>query len=101
MALQTDCLYHKGSISSTMETTSRNNKMPEGLGARVTVSIVAFFGAVIGTILWLFFYAQNFNVYQNIAVVAVILIGFIAAMAATWAAWGMRQAARQSEKGSC
>jgi membrane protein YdbS with pleckstrin-like domain len=84
-----------------METTPKNNKRPEGLGTRVTVSILAFFGAVIGIILWLFFYAQNFNIYQNIAIVAVILMGFIAAMAATWAAWGMRQSAWQGDKGSC
>jgi len=71
--------------------------MPEGMSSRVTVSILAFFGAVIGIIIWLFFYAQSFNVYQNIAVVAVIIIGFIAAMAATWAAWGMRLA--RSQKG--
>lgn len=83
-----------------MEKTSENNMMPEGIGSRVTVSILAFFGALIGSIVWLFFYAQNFNVYQNIAVVAVIILGFTAAMAATWAAWGIRQAARQGEKGS-
>jgi hypothetical protein len=78
-----------------MEMSSKNNKMPEGIGSRVTVSILAFFGAVIGTIVWLFFYAENFNIYQNIAVVAVIVIGFVAAMAATWAAWGMRQTTQQ------
>ena len=83
-----------------METSSKNNKMPEGIGSRVTVSILTFFGAVIGAIVWLFFYAQNFNVYQNISIVAVIVIGFVGAMAATWAAWGMRQAARQGQKGN-
>jgi hypothetical protein len=35
---------------------------------------------MIGIILWLFFYAENFNVYQNIAVVVVILLGFFAVM---------------------
>jgi hypothetical protein len=35
---------------------------------------------MIGIILWLFFYAENFNVYQNIAVVVVILLGFLAVM---------------------
>lgn len=78
-----------------MEARSSDNKMPEGLGSRVTVSILAFFGSLMGIILWLFFYADKFSVYQNIAVVAVILLGFVAAMAATWAAWGMRQAERQ------
>ncbi len=76
-----------------METTLNNNAS-EGMGWRVGISILTFFGSLIGIILWLFFYAQNFNVYQNIAVVVVILIGFIAIMGATWASWGMKQAQR-------
>jgi hypothetical protein len=86
--------------SSAMKQTPKSNKMPEGVGPRVTVSILAFFGAVVGIIVWFFFYAQNFNVYQNIAVVVVIVIGFVAAMAATWAAWGIKQAARQGQSGN-
>jgi hypothetical protein len=63
------------------------------MGWRVAVSIVTFFGAVIAAILWLFFYAGNFNVYQNIAVIVVIFLAFIAVMGAMWASWGMKQAA--------
>lgn len=70
-----------------------------GMGRRVTVSILTFFGSIIGIILWLFFYAENFNIYQNISIVVVILLGFIAVMAATWASWGMKQAARRGDKG--
>lgn len=77
-----------------METTAKNNnKIPGGMGPRIAVSILTFFGSIIGIIVWLSFYAQNFNVYQNIAIVVVILLGFIAVMGATWASWGMRQAA--------
>ena len=76
-----------------------SKSIPEGMGWRVAVSILTFFGSIIGIILWLFFYAENFNVYQNIAVVVVILLGFVAVMGATWAAWGMKQGARWSKKG--
>jgi hypothetical protein len=69
------------------------SKKPEGMGWRVAVSIVAFFGSIIAVILWLFFYAGNFNVYQNLAVVVVIFLAFIAVIGATWAPWGMKQAA--------
>ncbi len=69
----------------------------EGMGWRVAVSIVAFFGSIIAVILWLFFYAGSFNVYQNIAVIVVIFLAFIAVMGATWASWGMKQAAWWSE----
>ena len=64
---------------------------PEGMGWRVGVSIVTFFGAMIALIVWLFFYAGSFGVYQNIAVIVVILLAFIAVMGGTWASWGMRQ----------
>ncbi|MDR4490033.1 MAG: hypothetical protein R2685_03910 [Candidatus Nitrosocosmicus sp.] len=50
-----------------------------------------FFASIIGNILWLFFYAENYNIYQNIAIVVVIFLGFIAVMAATWASWGIKR----------
>jgi hypothetical protein len=79
--------------------TEENNSIPTGMGWRIAATILTFFGAVIGIILWLFFYAENFNVYQNIAIVVVILIGFVAVVGASWASWGMKQAARRNEKG--
>jgi VIT1/CCC1 family predicted Fe2+/Mn2+ transporter len=78
--------------------TAANNKIPEGMGGRVAATILTFFGSIIGIILWLFYYAGNFNVYQNIAIVVVILLSFMAVMGATWASWGMKQAAKRSKK---
>jgi len=63
----------------------------EGMGWRVGTSIVTFFGLLISMIVWLFFYAGGFSVYQNIAIFVVILMSFVAVMGATWASWGMRQ----------
>ena len=77
---------------------SASSRKPEGMGWRVAVSIVAFFGSVIAVILWLFFYAGSFNAYQNIAVVVVIFLAFIAVMGATWASWGMKQGAWWSQR---
>jgi VIT1/CCC1 family predicted Fe2+/Mn2+ transporter len=71
----------------------------EGMGWRVGVSIVTFFGAMISVIIWLFFYAGTFSVYQNLAVVVVILLAFVAVMGATWASWGMRQSDWWAKKG--
>ena len=64
---------------------------PEGIGWRIGVTVATFFGSVIAVILWLFFYAGSFSVYQNIALVVVILLAFIGLMGATWASWGMKQ----------
>jgi protein-S-isoprenylcysteine O-methyltransferase Ste14 len=65
---------------------------PEGMGWRVGVSIATFFGSMIAVILWLFFYAGSFSVYQNIALVVMIILAFIGVMGAVWASWGMKQA---------
>jgi hypothetical protein len=77
---------------------SESPKKPEGMGWRVAVSIVAFFGSIIAVILWLFFFAGSFNGYQNIAVIVVIFLAFIAVMGATWASWGMKQSAWWNQK---
>ncbi|MBI4258827.1 MAG: hypothetical protein HY619_07715 [Thaumarchaeota archaeon] len=65
-------------------------RKPEGMGWRIALSIVSFFGSIIAVILWLFFYAGSFNVYQNIAIIVVIFLVFLAVMGATWASWGMK-----------
>ncbi len=68
-----------------------SNSLSEGMGWRVTTSIITFFASIIVIIIWLFFYAENYTIYQNIAIVVVIFLGFIAVMAATWASWGIKQ----------
>jgi hypothetical protein len=68
-----------------------SNSLSDGMGWRVTTSIVTFFGSLIVIIIWLFFYAENYTIYQNVAIVVVIFLAFIAVMAATWASWGMKQ----------
>ncbi len=82
-----------------MERASNNHNLPSGIGWRIAVTILTFFGSIIGIIVWLFFYASQFNIYQNIAIVVVILLGFIAVMGAVWASWGMKQARRESKEG--
>ncbi|HZY47691.1 MAG TPA: hypothetical protein VFE96_07840 [Candidatus Bathyarchaeia archaeon] len=61
------------------------------MGWRVSVSIVTSFGLLISLVVWLFFYAGGFSIYQNIAIFIVIIMAFVAVMGATWASWGMRQ----------
>ena len=81
-------------------TETRGPPRPEGMGWRIGVSIVTFFGSIIAAILWLFFYAGNYNAYQNIAVVVVIFLAFIAVMGSTWASWGLRQSSWWHGQGS-
>lgn len=62
-----------------------------GMGWRIGVSIITFFGLIIFIILWLFFWAGDYTIYQNIAVVIAALLAFFAIMGATWASMWMRR----------
>lgn len=64
--------------------------MPSGLGPRVVVSIIVFFGWLVFTILHLAFWASSFTVYQNIAIVLAALLIGIAILGSVWASWGMK-----------
>ena len=68
-----------------------SNSLSDGMGWGVTISILTFFASIIGVIIWLIFYAEDYTIYQNVAIVIVIFLGFIAVMAATWASWGIKQ----------
>ncbi len=62
-----------------------------GLGWRVALSIIAAIGWVVFIILWLFFYAVGYNIYQNIAVAIASLLIMAAILGAAWASWGIKQ----------
>ena len=65
-----------------------------GMGWRVSVSIMLAVGWFAFFILWLFFGAGGFDIYQNLAIIIVSIIVVIGALAAMWASWGLRMAAR-------
>jgi membrane protein YdbS with pleckstrin-like domain len=80
------------------QSTSTEQPKSEGMGWRVSASIVTVFGFLISIILWFFFYAVRFNVYQNIAIVVVMVLAFVAIMGATWASWGIKQGLGQRKR---
>jgi len=63
-----------------------------GFGWRVAASILIAIGWLSFVILWLFFYAHEYNIFQNLAIVIVSVIVSIGVLAAMWAPWGMRMA---------
>ncbi len=77
---------------------------PMGPGAmrgwRMVACIVTCIGAVIAVLLWLFFYAGGYSVYQNIAVVGVIILACMGVTAAVMAPWFMKQKSRWSMTGT-
>lgn len=66
-------------------------RMP-GFGWRVGLSILVVFGWLAFLIIWLFFYAGDYGVFQNIAIFLVSIIVGIGILAAAWATWGIKHA---------
>ena len=61
---------------------------------RISLSIIMGVGWLVFLILWLFFYADRYSIYQNIAILiaSILIVGGI--LGAAWAPWGMRHSAR-------
>lgn len=62
----------------------------KGYGWRVSLSIIMGVGWLIFLILWLFFYASGFNVYQNIAIFLVSILAVGGVVGAAWAPCGIK-----------
>lgn len=69
-----------------------------GFAWRVGVSIVVVFGWLAFLIIWLFFYAGDFEILQNVAIFLVSVIVGVGILAATWATWGIRYARTMGEQ---
>src|SRR4030042_3043176 len=68
-----------------------------GFSWRVGLSILIVFGWLAFLILWLFFYADDYGVFQNIAILLVSIIIGIGMLAALWVTWGLRFAGQFKE----
>lgn len=66
--------------------------MTPGFGWRVAVSILIAIGWLSFLILWLFFFAGDFDIFQNLAIVIVSVLVSVGLLGAMWAPWGMRMA---------
>ena len=65
-------------------------KMPAGLASRVAVSIVVGVGWLIFLIIFLAFYAQDINVYRNLAIILASILVVGAILGPMWTYWGMK-----------
>lgn len=61
---------------------------------RISLSIIMGVVWLVFLILWLFFYADIYTIYQNIAIfiASILIVGGV--LGAAWAPWGMRHSAR-------
>ncbi len=71
-------------------------QMPPGGAWRAAVSAVAGIGWLIFLIVYLFFWAKYYTIYENIAIFLVSVLVLAAIMAPLWIGWGMKYA-REAE----
>ena len=62
----------------------------QGFTARVVVSVIIPFALMIFLIAWFFFFAEDYNIYQNIAIFLVSLLAVGGILGGMWASWGMK-----------
>ncbi|MEW6592172.1 MAG: hypothetical protein AB1305_00565 [Candidatus Hadarchaeota archaeon] len=74
--------------------------MGPGFGWRVAVSAVVGLGWLIFLVWFLFFYAQNFTVYQNLAILVMSILVVGAILAPIWILWGIKTARAWEKKGA-
>ncbi|MCC7573959.1 MAG: hypothetical protein KO464_11380 [Candidatus Methanofastidiosum sp.] len=73
-----------------------NKSLNYNMFGRLVVSIVLASSWLIFLILWLFFFATNYNIYQNIAIflISVIVEGTLQAI--TWIPLGLKKEAKSN-----
>lgn len=59
----------------------------KGLSWRFGFSMVLFGGTIAFLLVWLWFFAGDFNGYQNLGLLILTLLGVMVAMWVTWATW--------------
>lgn len=69
-----------------------------GFSWRLAVTILLGVGWLSFLILWLFFSAGDYDVYQNLAIIFVSIIVVIGLLGAMWATWGFRYAREHAVK---
>ena len=62
-----------------------------GFGWRVSLSVLVSIGWLAFLVIWLFFYAGYYSIYQNLAVFLASILIVTAVMGASWASWGIKQ----------
>ncbi|MEI6796437.1 MAG: hypothetical protein WCK39_06205, partial [Methanomassiliicoccales archaeon] len=65
---------------------------PRGLGWRISLTVLLGVGWLAFLIIWLFFYAGNFPLHQNIAVFILSVVVALGLASLVWISFGLRMA---------
>jgi hypothetical protein len=64
----------------------------KGLSWRFNLSIALVVGAIVAILGWLWFLALEFNGYQNLAVILLLIVWTLSALTVTWKTWDAKAA---------
>lgn len=67
-----------------------------GMGWRISTTILLGVGWLVFIIIWLFFYASGFSIYQNLAILVVSLLIVAGGTAVLWVGLGIRMGKTQA-----
>lgn len=70
----------------------------EGLGWRVSLSIVTGVGWLVFVVIWLFFYADDYNGYQNLGMLLLSIFIVALVLGIPWTLYGWRYRTEKEEK---
>jgi cation transport ATPase len=66
-----------------------------GMAWRISASVVSAFSWLAFFILWLAFYAGDYNVYENIAILILSVVAFVVVNVAVWIPFGLKLAGEE------
>jgi hypothetical protein len=78
-------------VCSMSEETHNMGKETEGLGWRVSLSILVGVGWLVFLVLWLFFYAKDYAWEKNVAIFLLSLLLLIGVLGVPWAYWAYKK----------
>ncbi len=76
----------------------KDDECPKPKGWRVSLSIGMGVGWLIFVILWLAFYAGNYNGYQNFAIILISILVIVVVLGGSWATWGLKHCKNESSR---
>jgi len=76
----------------------KNDKCPKPKGWRVSLSIGVGIGWLIFLIVWLAFFAGDYNGYQNFAIILISILVVFLTLGGSWASWGLKYMPKEGKQ---
>ena len=75
-----------------------NEGFPNPSGWRVSLSIGMSIGWLIFVIIWLAFFAGDYTLYRNIAIIIISILVIFLILGGSWASWGLKNMPKEGKE---